>query len=175
LHLARVILLTPFQDIHDLASPLIGWYDRSNTASFFVHDGGYQMPNFAKLLKSDKSPGAGCVETSTKPAWQRSTPQSHIQSPSSPFPPPQTSTPTFIHLDRPCDHEIVAHFVHQGHAMNGNMSNVGDTCAAPEKVLKEGATLLKSRFMAWGVNREHYDRLMSLSEVKRGSPRRDFG
>ena len=76
--------------------------------------------------------------------------------------------PTFIHLDRPCDDEIVTHFVRQGHAMSGNMSNVGDICAAPEKVLKEGAKLLKSRLVVWGVSREYYDILMALSEVKRG-------
>jgi hypothetical protein len=52
--------------------------------------------------------------------------------------------------------------------MSGNMSNVGDICAAPEKVLKEGAKLLKSRLMAWGVSREYYDILMALSETKRG-------
>jgi len=52
--------------------------------------------------------------------------------------------------------------------MSGHMSNVGDICSAPEKVLKEGAKLLKSRLVAWGVSREYYDILMALSEAKRG-------
>jgi hypothetical protein len=49
LHLARVILLTPFQEIHDLVSSLIGRYGKSSTATFFVHDGSYQTQNIAKL------------------------------------------------------------------------------------------------------------------------------
>jgi hypothetical protein len=267
LHLARVILLTPFQEIHDLASSLIGRYGKSNTATFFVHDGSYQTQNVAKLpqvrqitwrwLREDqhkarlamihagsvfwhvrrystnsfyepiaiylasialwaygsyKTAALGARGNSTQPKTttnggtnpaQRTTDAAHLPGPesadqgSSPQPPPQSPSfpqpqhppeppraaspsvsstvsstsdthPTFIHLDRPCDDEIVTHFVRQGHAMSGNMSNVGDICAAPEKVLKEGAKLLKSRLMAWGVSREYFDRLMALSEAKRG-------
>ena len=264
LHLARVILLTPFQEIHDLVSSLIGRYGKSSTATFFVHDGSYQTQNIAKLpqvrqitwrwLREDqhkarlamihagsvfwhvrrystnslyepvaiylasialwaygsyKTAALGSRGNSTHPKTtanggtgppQRPVDGSNIPPPDnfdnlpaqSPLntatsPPPQdprarspsvsstassSSTsdthPTFIHLDRPCDDEIVTHFVRQGHAMSGNMSNVGDICAAPEKVLKEGAKLLKSRLMGWGVSREYYDILMALSEAKRG-------
>ena len=281
LHLARVILLTPFQEIHDLVSSLIGRYGKSSTATFFVHDGSYQTQNTAKLpqvrqivwrwLREDQHKArlamihAGSVfwhvrrystnslyepiaiylasialwaygsyktaalgsrgsnthlkaaaygaksstlainEPLRRPADHGQHPPTQLtdndpipaQSPPNPAtssPPPQdpdsdlrapspapsasaTSTtissssdthPTFIHLDRPCDDEIVTHFVRQGHGMSGNMSNVGDICAAPEKVLKEGAKLLKSRLMAWGVSREYYDILMALSEAKRG-------
>jgi hypothetical protein len=260
LHLARVILLTPFQEIHDLASSLIGRYGKSNTATFFVHDGSYQTQNVAKLpqvrqitwrwLREDqhkarlamihagsvfwhvrrystnsfyepiavylasialwaygsyKTAALGSHGNSTHPKTttnggtgpaQRSADNAHLTahetadhgpSPQAPSPPPpgpasphppspsasssassSDTHPTFIHLDRPCDDEIVTHFVRQGHAMSGNMSNVGDICAAPEKVLKEGSKLLKSRLMAWGVSREYYDILMALSETKRG-------
>ncbi len=285
LHLARVILLAPFQEIHDLVSSLIGRYGKSTTATFFVHDGSYQTQNVAKLpqvrqitwrwLREDQHKArlavihAGSVfwhvrrystnsfyepiavylasivlfaygayknlalasrgnstnakttkttnsVTATNPVDASRTatassnasithpsdidpphtipPPTDTASSSAPLPPsdpnhthtsppPQPSSPspsaysssssadshpTFIHLDRPCDSEIVTHFVRQGHAMSGNMSNVGDICAAPEKVLKEGAKLLKSRLMAWGVSREYYDVLMALSEAKRG-------
>lgn len=268
LHLARVILLTPFQEIHDLVSSLIGRYGKSPTATFFVHDGSYQTQNIAKLpqvrqitwrwlredqhkarlamihagsvfwhvrrystnsfyepiaiylasialwaygsyktaalgvrtsnnsthpsktANSNANGGGGGGSSSSGLAQQRTTdntspaptstsPASQPPQDAAPGPPsPASSTtstssstdthPTFIHLDRPCDDEIVTHFVRQGHAMSGNMSNVGDICAAPEKVLKEGAKLLKSRLVAWGVSREYYDVLMALSEAKRG-------
>ena len=299
LHLARVILLTPFQEIHDLVSSLIGRYGKSSSATFFVHDGSYQTQNTAKLpqvrqivwrwLREDQHkarlamihagsvfwhvrrystnslyepiaiylasialwaygsykaaalglrgnsthPRAGptvngatnpsslvaaaaaandpAAAAATRPTATKSSSQQHhlpadttsqnpqpkpatVSPPAAlPAPPPQdpdpdqtprapspspsigssSSTtsdthPTFIHLDRPCDDEIVTHFVRQGHGMSGNMSNVGDICAAPEKVLREGAKLLKSRLIAWGVSREYYDVLMALSEAKRG-------
>ena len=238
LHLARVILLSPFQEIHDLIFSLIGRYGTSTTATFFVHDGSYQTQNMAKIgqvrqitwrwLREDQhkarlamihagsvfwhvrrystnsfyEPAAiylasialwayGSYKTAAlrkgnvvpaKPvngnsrttelvlraedgganedASQKSV--SDVDTESSDEP------PEFIHLDRPCDDEIVQHFVRQGHNMSGNMSNVGDICQNPERVLKEGAKLLKSRLTAWGVSREYFDILTALSEVKKG-------
>jgi hypothetical protein len=99
-----------------------------------------KRPNFAKIPKSDiKSPGAGWREGQHKARLAK------IHAPNPTFNPP---APLSLHLRHPlrhsftsippCDDEVVAHFVHQGHAINGNMSNVSGTCAAPEKVLKEG-------------------------------------
>lgn len=52
--------------------------------------------------------------------------------------------PSFIHLDRPCDDEMVQTFVRCGHKMTGHMLRVGDICApsAPKRILKEGVRLL---------------------------------
>jgi len=75
--------------------------------------------------------------------------------------------PEFIHLDRPCDDEIVHHFVRNGHNMSGHMSNVGDICKAPHKVVLEGAKLLRTRLPCWGVSREYHDILTKLAELRK--------
>ena len=76
--------------------------------------------------------------------------------------------PEFIHLDRPCDDEMVQHFVRNGHNMSGHMSNVGDICKTPQKVLMEGAKLLRTRLSCWGVSREYFDILTKLAELRKG-------
>ena len=75
--------------------------------------------------------------------------------------------PEFVHLDRPNDEEMVAHFVRNGHHMSAHMSNVGDICKNPQKVLSEGAKLLRTRLSCWGVSREYYDMLTKLSELRK--------
>ena len=51
---------------------------------------------------------------------------------------------SFIHIDRPCDDEMVQSFARFGHKMSGHMLRVGDICAAdaPRKILREGIRLL---------------------------------
>lgn len=53
--------------------------------------------------------------------------------------------PSFIHLDRPLDDELVQMFVRRGHAMAGYISRVGNIQVpeAPQKILVEGIRLLK--------------------------------
>ncbi|KAH7131311.1 hypothetical protein EDB81DRAFT_950633 [Dactylonectria macrodidyma] len=52
--------------------------------------------------------------------------------------------PTFVHLDRPCDDEMVQMYVRLGHKISGYMHRVGDICSAgaPRKILKEGVRML---------------------------------
>jgi hypothetical protein len=52
--------------------------------------------------------------------------------------------PSFIHLDRPCDDELVQIYVRLGHKTSGYMSGVGNICSpgAPAKILREGIKLL---------------------------------
>ncbi|EXJ89389.1 hypothetical protein A1O3_02456 [Capronia epimyces CBS 606.96] len=298
LHLARIILLTPFQEIQDLLFSLIGKVDNSSTASFYVHDGSYQPRNSAKLpqirkitwrwLREDQhkarlamvhagsvfwyvrrysatsffepvavylaslvlwtygsyksaalerdaaaanhrpeggpsGPDAGAaiqpsrierkqhpVRSTNKAAAARpennsvsmispnpASSASHAtiasagvqataairsvgEGPPSPSSPPQSSDsdgdegssssdeqPEFIHLDRPCDDEMIQHFVRNGHNMSGHMSNVGDICKTPQKVLLEGAKLLRTRLACWGVSREYHDILTRLAELRK--------
>lgn len=299
LHLARIILLTPFQEIQDLLFSLIGKMGNSSRASFYVHDGSYQPRNNAKLpqirkitwrwLREDQhkarlamvhagsvfwyvrrysttsffepiavylatlvlwtygsyksaalerdaataasqkpeggpsGPDAGAAiqpsrmerkehpvkfisKATAHPQNSNSSAPSHTeQSSSSGSPlgrsisqsksekavtgdrvdlsrssPPQNSDsdsedgtsssdeqPEFIHLDRPCDDEMVQHFVRNGHNMSGHMSNVGDICKTPQKVLLEGAKLLRTRLACWGVSREYYDILTKLAELRK--------
>jgi hypothetical protein len=77
--------------------------------------------------------------------------------------------PEFIHLDRPCDDEMVQHYVRNGHNMSGHMTNVGDICTTPHKVLLEGAKLLRTKLACWGVSREYYDILMKLAELRKAT------
>lgn len=51
---------------------------------------------------------------------------------------------SFLHLDRPCDDDLVQIFVRQGHKMTGNMARIGDICGphAAGKTLREGARIL---------------------------------
>ena len=284
LHLARIILLTPFQEIQDLLFSLIGRYGRSSTAALYVHDGSYQTQNPGKLpqihkitwrwLREDQhkarlamvhagsvfwhirryssnsfyepaaiylasivlfaygsyksaalaqvvdgSDNSNNTQTSTatplhgidtsssdavpSTAGDNQVPNGfglHIAESSETLPEPgrdeigsvqvpggegddgsddgssaassdsnsSTEHPTFIHLDRPCDDEIVHHFVRRGHNMRGFMSHVGDICTAPAKVLKEGAKLLKTMGPShWGVSREYYNILITLAELRK--------
>jgi hypothetical protein len=52
--------------------------------------------------------------------------------------------PSFVHLDRPCDDEMVQAYVRHGQRTTGHMSRVGDICTpgAPAKILQEGIRLL---------------------------------
>ncbi|KAJ0308679.1 hypothetical protein COL516b_003223 [Colletotrichum fioriniae] len=94
--------------------------------------------------------------------------------------------PSFLHLDRPCDDEMVQTYVRLGHKMAGHMAKVGDICndGAPRKILKEGMQMLKGRpeqngdaassvgsggtsengrgHSVWGVERTYADLLDSL-------------
>ncbi|KAL3299414.1 transcription factor ZMS1 [Colletotrichum asianum] len=52
--------------------------------------------------------------------------------------------PKFLHLDRPCDDEMVQTYVKLGHRMSGHVAKVGDICqeGAPKKILREGIRML---------------------------------
>lgn len=295
LHLARIVLLAPFQEIQDLLFSLIGKVGDSSKASFYVHDGSYQPRNSAKLpqirkitwrwLREDQhkarlamvhagsvfwyirrysatsffeptalylatlvlwtygsyksaalerdaaaatnqkpeggpsGPDAGAAiqptrmerrgrpvgfisraatahkeisqhlnssalsrtkqqleaETATNPVMASNGLDPAVSSPSRS--PDESDSeegtsssdeqPEFIHLDRPCDDEMVQHFVRNGHNMSGHMTNVGDICKCPQKVLLEGAKLLRNRLACWGVSREYYDILTKLAELRK--------
>ncbi|KAJ9642083.1 hypothetical protein H2204_002452 [Knufia peltigerae] len=274
LHLARIVLLTPFQEIQDLLFSLIGKVGNSPMASFYVHDGSYQPRNKAKLpqirkitwrwLREDQhkarlamihagsvfwyvrrysamsfyepiavylaslvlwtygsykssalerdavaanqrpeggpsGPDAGAaiqpsrVERKQRQAKFMNKSTAHAdQRPTSPaatgpvhsidttaalpqdIPDSESDDssssddrPEFIHLDRPCDDEIIQHFVRNGQSMAGYMTNVGNICETPQKVLLEGAKLLRTRLACWGVSREYYDILTKLAELRK--------
>ncbi|KAK9454031.1 hypothetical protein V1511DRAFT_517914 [Dipodascopsis uninucleata] len=75
--------------------------------------------------------------------------------------------PSFIHLDRPCDDEIVQIFVRRGHTMQGHISGVGNICSpgAPARILKEGIRLLDSVGWEWGISREYRKVMLDLAEI----------
>lgn len=76
------------------------------------------------------------------------------------------ATPTFVHLDRPCDDEIVQLFVREGQGMRGNMTGVGDICSpqGPSRVLKEGIRILSGLASTWGITHEYINVLSKLRD-----------
>ena len=79
--------------------------------------------------------------------------------------------PSFIHLDRPCDDELVQLFVREGHSMRGNVTGVGDICApeGPERILRVGCETLSS-LTAWGISKRFVAILTCLADVMARRP-----
>lgn len=79
--------------------------------------------------------------------------------------------PSFIHLDRPCDDELVQLFVREGHSMQGNVTGVGDICApeGPERVLHIGCEIL-SNLTAWGSSKRFIMILSRLADLVARNP-----
>ncbi|KAF5719345.1 transcription factor ZMS1 [Fusarium mundagurra] len=75
--------------------------------------------------------------------------------------------PTFIHLDRPCDDEMVQVYIRLGHKMAGHLQRVGNICSpnAPPKILKEGIRMLshaRAKHKEWGIEYSYVKGLTSL-------------
>lgn len=89
---------------------------------------------------------------------------------------PLSSDPTFVHLDRPCDDELVQLFVREGHGMQGNVTGVGDICGAngPERMLKVGAGILAG-LMNWGLASDLNIVLTRLADQMTASPMSNHG
>ncbi|SCO86540.1 related to transcription factor ZMS1 [Fusarium oxysporum] len=75
--------------------------------------------------------------------------------------------PTFIHIDRPCDDEMVQVYIRLGHKMAGHMQRVGNICSpnAPPKILREGIRMLshaRAKNKEWGIETSYVKGLTSL-------------
>lgn len=94
------------------------------------HQGESQVRQYGTMHATADSPQASVLEDTAATSESEDDPE-----------------PSFIHLDRPCDDEMVQTFVRCGHRMTGYMLRVGDICApsAPKKILKEGVRLLACR------------------------------
>lgn len=89
--------------------------------------------------------------------------------------------PSFIHLDRPLDDELVQTFVRLGHKMSGYITKVGNiNDAEPSKVLNEGIRLLRrddepgsEPCFTWGIEGsfiESLERLLRATAEGHGGP-----
>ena len=80
--------------------------------------------------------------------------------------------PTFIHLDRPNDDEMVQAFVRFGTSINmkANITGVGDIYSAkgPAHILKEGRKILATVSTAWGRSERMVSMLNVLEQVASG-------
>ncbi|KAH7088225.1 hypothetical protein FB567DRAFT_333648 [Paraphoma chrysanthemicola] len=85
--------------------------------------------------------------------------------------------PTFIHLDRPNDDEMVQLFVLSGGPsnMNAHISGVGDLYSSrgPARVLREGRKILGSVSTAWGRTKKYIALLQALEKVSSGRDPQD--
>jgi len=144
-----------------------------NVASHPGNDFGPVKPQYPTTITSPREtiPSNGDTMSDTRPgAEAQMSPPSPLRNPDSDSdeePSSADEQPEFIHLDRPCDDEMVQHFVRNGHNMSGHMSNVGDICKSPQKVLLEGAKLLRTKLSSWGISREYYDILTKLAELRK--------
>ena len=71
--------------------------------------------------------------------------------------------PTLIHLDRPCDDEIVQLFITKGNKITPNITGVGDLCApeGPARMLKVGCSVLRYA-RNWDLGSFYTNVLMNL-------------
>ncbi|GAM34361.1 hypothetical protein TCE0_015r01894 [Talaromyces pinophilus] len=196
LHAARVVLLVPFREIRNLATSLanatIPWDSRLernsdwqhawrwvnhdqykarlsmiHAGSVFWHVRRYSTSAFHEPVSvflatlalwaygiCSYNPCSRFSQTASLPTEAR---QDQAE---------DDANPTFVHLDRPCDDEIVQLFVREGQTMRGNVTGVGDICSpqGPSKVLKEGVRILSGLVSTWGITHEYIDILSRLRD-----------
>ncbi|KAJ5456687.1 hypothetical protein N7530_011961 [Penicillium desertorum] len=184
LHAARLFLLAPFREMRSLATSLATekqhWSKRHQTLEWqyiwrwmkhdqykarlsIIHAGVTLWHIHRYSTNAFHEPVAAFIAVLT--LWAYGSCHPHTSHESSPRAEPLRE-PSFIHLDRPCDDELVQLFVREGHAMRGNITGVGDICGAegPERVLRVGCEIL-SGLTAWSVSKKFAAILTRLAEL----------
>ncbi|KAJ5697636.1 hypothetical protein N7488_011320 [Penicillium malachiteum] len=195
LHAARLILLAPFREIRSLATSLatnkLRWSKRSHALEWqyiwrwirhdqykarlsIIHAGVTLWHVRRYSTNAFHEPMAVFLAVLT--LWAYGSYHTHAPTEQSPNAAGSrlnsAQEPSFIHLDRPCDDELVQLFVREGHSMRGNVTGVGDICApeGPERVLRIGCETLSS-LTAWGQSKKFasvLSRLADLSSLNSG-------
>lgn len=184
LHAARVVLLAPFREIRSLAAALateklpwsrryqaIEWqyiwrwtkHDQYKARLSIIHAGTTLWHVRRYSTNAFHEPVATFLAVLT--LWAYGSCYAHEAHHHESRPEP-SHDPSFIHLDRPCDDELVQLFVREGHAMRGNVTGVGDICApdGPERILRVGCETLSS-LSAWGISRQLISILSRLADL----------
>lgn len=182
LHASRLVLLTPFREIRYLATSLaqetIRWGEHQRTVEWhyigrwvkhdqykarlaIIHAGTTLWHVRRYSTNAFHEPGAVFLAVLT--LWAYGYYNGQIAQSSNSH--AESSDPSLIHLDRPCDDELVQLFVRQGQNMKGNVSGVGDICSrnGPEKVLRIGCETLAG-LTSWGISKRFITILNSLAE-----------
>lgn len=189
LHMARLVLLAPFREIRSFATSLaaskLQWNKRLNAVEWqyiwrwvrhdqykarlsIIHAGVTLWHVRRYSTSAFHEPTAVYLAVLT--LWAYGSSHSHVpQDSSSETQNPrveQSQEPSFIHLDRPCDDELVQLFVREGHSMRGNVTGVGDICApdGPERILRIGCETLSS-LTAWGNSKQFIAILSRLADI----------
>ena len=193
LHLARVILLTPFWQIVQLAHLLTGertketevqitstrnhvrrWAndDQHKARLAMIHAG--VLFWHVRRYSVDGFYEPSSVFLGTLALWAYGTFAEHtsgvVREGESPGDEEDAESlfPTSVQLDRPVDDELVQLYVKRGATMRANITGVGNLCSAkgPGRVLLEGRNLLAG-LKRWGCNRKAIRTLSALAEVCR--------
>lgn len=181
LHLARVVLLTPFRDIMKLASLTAHATSSSSPAELInirhrvqkwacedqykarlaiIHAGAllWHLRRYSTSSFSE----APSILLAILALWAYGTfaPPTAYPSGDDEDPP---DYPTSMQLDRPADDELVQLFVSRGDNMTATITGVGNVCSArgPERVLKEGKKILEE-LKIWGVKKQGETLLVKL-------------
>ncbi|CAI7664807.1 unnamed protein product [Penicillium glandicola] len=188
LHAARLFLLAPFREMRSLATTLateqqrwsqrhqsLEWqyiwrwmkHDQYKARLSIVHAGVTLWHLRRYSTNAFHEPVAAFIAVLTLWAYGSChTHMSHESSPRSQARADPPHEPRFIHLDRPCDDELVQLFVREGHAMRGNVTGVGDICGpeGPERVLRVGCEII-SGLTAWSISKKFVAILTRLADL----------
>jgi hypothetical protein len=191
LHLARVVLLTPFRQIVQLAGLLTSgrepkdeikiaevrkqvrkWAleDQHKARLAMIHAG--VLFWHVRRYSTDAFYEPSSVFLATLALWAYGTFAQSTSGPSADGQSPQgeddaeSPFPTSMQLDRPADDELVQLFVKRGGVMRANITGVGNLCSAkgPGRVLLEGKKLLMD-LKCWGYRRKAIRTLAILAGV----------
>ena len=191
LHLARVVLLTPFRHIVQLAqlmtrerapkddleiaetrSHVRRWAteDQHKARLAMIHAGVVFW--HVRRYSTDGFYESSSVFLATLALWAYGTFAQNTSGLTGDGQSPQGDDdaeslfPTSIQLDRPADDELVQLFVKRGGLMRANITGVGNICSAkgPGRVLLEGRKLLVN-LKCWGYSRRAIRTLALLAEV----------
>lgn len=188
LHTARIVLLTPFREIRSLATSIvtgqIGWTQRQQSMEWhyilrwiqhdqykarlaIVHAGSCLSHVRSHSTNAFHEPVAAFLSILTLWAYGMCRPQEHTEptllvEPTS----RRTTKPSYIHLDHPCNDELVQSFVRDGQAMSGLVTGAGDICGphGPKDVLRVGCKIL-SDLKSWGISWRLIATLTKLAEL----------
>lgn len=184
LHLARVVLLTPFREIVKLAHILTGetssnpetdvaklkkhiqrWAldDQYKARLAMIHAG--VLFWHVRRYSTDAFYEPSSVFLATLALWAYGTfaPKTPPDNPDG----DEGHFPNSIQLDRPADDELVQLFVKRGTVMKANITGVGNLCSekGPGRVLVEGRKLLGG-LRRWGIGRVLVGVLSALIESR---------
>lgn len=181
LHSARIVLLAPFREIRSLAHSLVTekvrWSERQQSLEWhyilrwvkhdqykarltIIHAGATLLHARGNTSHAFHEPVA--VFLATLVLWAYGSCCAQLADRGR----PATGKNTVIHLDQPCDDELVQIFVREGQAIQGVLTGVGDICApqGPAGVLRAGSETFVD-LMSWGISRKLKSILSRLADL----------